>query len=518
MRILMLDLDTLRPDHLGCYGYSKNTSPTIDSIARSSMRFDEYYCSDAPCLPSRAALFSGRFGIHNGISNHGGTAADMRLLGRERGMRDDRMEHSIFNIFRQAGMHTVSISTFAERHSSFWFNAGFHEMINVGKGGGETAGEVIPHALDWVQRHSKEDQWFMHLHLWDAHAPYLTPKDYINQFVNDPVSDWIDEDVFRRHRQKAGQHSLNELGGFSENSRFSHFPKHLNNAATMEELKQVLDGYDCGIHYMDSQIGRLIRLFKELEIYDDMAIIITSDHGEDLGELGIYSEHGVCDYCTTHIPLLIKWPGLSPGIDSRLRYNIDLAPTLCDLLGVKPYPWWDGQSFAPALAKNGLSISPKPYEKAKKYIYASPTSADDGHEYLVMTQSAHVCQRGVRFDDYYYIRTYHSGYHLFPKEMLFNIKDDPHEQHNLANDYPELCAKACRYLTDWQEEMMLTSEDDRDPLWTTLLEGGPLHGRCDTQAYYERLLKTGRIEGAKEFKRRFGNEFGKKPQGFRMTP
>ena len=56
------------------------------------MRFDEYYCSDAPCLPSRAALFSGRFGIHNGISNHGGTAADMRLLGRERGMRDDRME------------------------------------------------------------------------------------------------------------------------------------------------------------------------------------------------------------------------------------------------------------------------------------------------------------------------------------------------------------------------------------------------------------------------------------------
>ncbi len=57
MRILMLDLDTLRPDHLGCYGYSRNTSPTIDSIARSSIRFDEYYCSDAPCLPSRAALF-----------------------------------------------------------------------------------------------------------------------------------------------------------------------------------------------------------------------------------------------------------------------------------------------------------------------------------------------------------------------------------------------------------------------------------------------------------------------------
>ncbi|MFR8318642.1 MAG: sulfatase-like hydrolase/transferase [Catenibacillus sp.] len=123
MRILMLDLDTLRPDHLGCYGYSRNTSPTIDSIARSSMRFDEYYCSDAPCLPSRAALFSGRFGIHNGISNHGGTAADMRLLGRERGMRDDRMEHR-FSIF-SGGREWHSLSALRRTSSSFWFNAGF---------------------------------------------------------------------------------------------------------------------------------------------------------------------------------------------------------------------------------------------------------------------------------------------------------------------------------------------------------------------------------------------------------
>ena len=56
--------------------------------------------------------------------------------------------------------------------------------------------------------------------------------------------------------------------------------------------------------------------------------------------------------------------------------------------------------------------------------------------------------------------------------MLFNVKDDPHEQHDLAVERPDLCALACRYLTDWQEDMMLTSEDDRDPLWTTLLEGG----------------------------------------------
>ena len=81
MRLLFIDIDTLRPDHLGCYGYERNTSPNIDLIAEESMRFDNYYCSDAPCLPSRAALVTGQFGIHNGVVGHGGTAADLRLLG-----------------------------------------------------------------------------------------------------------------------------------------------------------------------------------------------------------------------------------------------------------------------------------------------------------------------------------------------------------------------------------------------------------------------------------------------------
>lgn len=495
MRVLMLDLDTLRPDHLGCYGYRRNTSPVIDSIAAESVRFNEYYCSDAPCLPSRAALFTGQFGIHNGISNHGGTAADMRLLGPERGMRDDRLEHSFFNIFRQAGMYTASISTFAERHSAFWFNAGFNEMINVGKGGSEIAGEVAPLAMDWVRRHKDEDQWFLHVHMWDAHSPYRTPADFENPFTDSPTADWNDEDVFKEHLQKVGQHSLNELGGFAENERFRAFPKQLQSATTYGEMCQVLDGYDCGIRYMDDQIGQLIQLLKDEGLYNDLAIIITSDHGEDMGELGIYSEHGVCDYHTTHIPMLIKWPGMPPHVDNVLRYNIDLAPTMSDLLKIKPYPYWDGQSFAGALR----------YESCR------------GRDYLVLTQSAHVCQRGVRFGDYYYIRTYHSGYHLFPKEMLFDIRKDIHEQNNIAEERPELCDRACRYLADWQQEMMLTADSDRDPLWTTLLEGGPLHGRCDTQSYYERLVETGRGEGAREFKERFGSEFGKKPQGFRMT-
>ena len=74
--LLIVLMDTLRPDHLGCYGYHRNTSPNIDRIAAQGVRFDNYYCSDAPCLPSRTALMSGRFGIHTGVVGHGGTAGE----------------------------------------------------------------------------------------------------------------------------------------------------------------------------------------------------------------------------------------------------------------------------------------------------------------------------------------------------------------------------------------------------------------------------------------------------------
>lgn len=119
MRVLFLDLDTLRPDHLGCYGYARQTSPHIDRIAAEGVRFDQYYCSDAPCLPSRAALMTGRFGLHNGAVGHGGTAADLKLVGAARGFRDLCAAANLPMIFRRQGMKTATISPFAERHGAW---------------------------------------------------------------------------------------------------------------------------------------------------------------------------------------------------------------------------------------------------------------------------------------------------------------------------------------------------------------------------------------------------------------
>jgi len=84
VRILYIDIDTLRPDHLGCYGYLRPTSPNIDALAAGALVFDNVHASDVPCLPSRTALLTGRFGIHNGVVNHGGTDADPVTDGADR--------------------------------------------------------------------------------------------------------------------------------------------------------------------------------------------------------------------------------------------------------------------------------------------------------------------------------------------------------------------------------------------------------------------------------------------------
>ena len=474
MRVIMFDIDTLRSDHLGCYGYGRNTSPAIDSVAAEGVRFEDYYCPNAPCLPSRASLITGRYGIRNGVVGHGGTAADLRLQGESRHFTDDCSENGLFMQFRRAGMHTVSFSTFAERHSAWWFNAGFNECSNVGGRGGESAEAVTPHVLDWIERNGDQDSWFLHVHFWDPHTPYRAPESFGNPFADEPLPDpWITEEEFSEHLMHVGPHSANEIAMWDD-STSPQFPRHPGRLENMADMKDMIDQYDCGVRYTDDNIAQILDLLKKKGLYgDDLAVIITSDHGENMGELGIYGEHATADEPTCHIPMIIKWPGAKKNFVARgLHDNVDLLPTVQELLGTKiagNYDY-DGVSYAGTLLEG----------------------EDCARESVVLTQCCHVCQRSARFGDYLYVRTIHGGYHLLPREMLFNLKEDPHQQHNLAEEHPELCAQGARIVLDWTDEMMKKSDYAEDPLWTVMREGGPEHCRGMLESYIKRLEGTPR--------------------------
>lgn len=478
MRVILFDIDTLRSDHLGCYGYKRNTSPTIDKIASEGVRFSNYYCPNAPCLPSRASLITGQYGIRTGVVGHGGTAADLRLQGKGRHFTDDFSENGLFMQFKRAGMHTVSFSTFAERHSSWWFNAGFNECFNEGSRGGESAEAVTPHVLDWIERNGDKDNWFMHVHFWDPHTPYRAPAEFGNPFENEPLADdWITDEIFAEHLLHIGPHGANEIGMWNDNFN-PKCPRHPGKLENMKDMKTFMDNYDCGIKFTDDNIKLIIDLLKQKGLYgDDLCIIVTSDHGENMGEFGIYAEHATADEPTCHIPMIIKWNDCKKGyVAEGFHDNVDLLPTVKELLGTpafgKKYQY-DGNSYAQTLLEG----------------------KDCSKEAVILTQACHVCQRSARFDDYVYIRTYHGGFHLFKKEMLFNVKSDPHQLHDIAEENPAICAKGSKFILDWVDKMMIKSDYDIDPIWTVMREGGPEHSRGALSGYIERLKGTKREYG-----------------------
>jgi len=135
LRLLYIDIDSLRPDHLSCYGYHRATSPNIDRIAAEGVRFENCYASDVPCLPSRTSLAMGRFGIHHGAVGQGGAAAEVFREGAQRGEQSKWAESTFAAQLRQRGFRTVTITSFAEAHSAWHWYAGFDEMINTGRAG-----------------------------------------------------------------------------------------------------------------------------------------------------------------------------------------------------------------------------------------------------------------------------------------------------------------------------------------------------------------------------------------------
>lgn len=487
MRLLYLDLDTLRPDHLGCYGYPRQTSPNIDRIAAQGLIFDQVYCADAPCLPSRAGLMTGRFGIHTGVVGHSGSNADPRPDGAARGFRDSLSASSLPAMLKQAGLYTTYIGGFGERHSAWSYYAGFREIYDTGMGGMESAEHVTPTALDWIERNAQKDNWYLHINYWDPHTPYRAPESFGNPFANDPLPTWITPEILEQHRQLAGPHTAQDLYMY-DNRTLPQYPRHPGELKDLHDLRRLIDGYDCGIAYMDSHIGKILAALEKQGVLDDLAIVISADHGENQGELGIYAEHGTADHPTCHIPLIVRWPGGLRGQHrSGLHYQLDLGPTLAELLGVSAPTSWEGQSFAAAVTSSEPSARP----------------------YLVLSQCAHVCQRSVRWGPWLYLHTIHDGFRLLPDEMLFNLEQDPYEQVNLAPVFPAICQQGAHILSTWHASMMahLPPGITSDPLWQVVAEGGPTHAKGVLAEYCQRLAATGRGQHIPELKRRHPGEF-----------
>jgi arylsulfatase A-like enzyme len=484
MRVLYLDVDTLRPDHLGCYGYGRATSPNIDRLAADAIRFEQVYVSDSPCLPSRSALITGRFGISNGVVNHGGQRAELFPAGPNRARQGDLAATSWAHLLRQTGMWCTSISTFPERHSAYHWLAGFNEHYNLGTDGHETADMVAPLALDWLRRRGREDHWFLHVHLWDPHTPYRTPSAFGDPFADEPHPEWIDDEVLSRHWGLSGPHSAQEVLGFGPLPQYRGYRRQPQQIASQSDVRRMFDGYDVGIRFADHHIGRILATLSDIGVWDETAVMVSSDHGETLGELGIYCDHQTADLHTHRVPLILRWPGMGPGrVDRAFRYQFDVAATVAELVGATVPAVWDGVSFASDL--QGGPLVPN-------------------RDHLILSCAAWATQRAVRFGPWLYVRTYHDAFHNFPQTMLFNVEADPHEQRDVADEHPHVVGRASALLLDWEAQNMTRNGAGVDPLWTVISEGGGYYTRDRLDSYVRRLVATGRADQAKRISSEHG--------------
>ena len=441
MRIIYFDIDCLRPDHLGCYGYKRPTSPTIDGMAKQGVCFDNYYCASSPCLPSRAAWSSGRFGIRNGvISNHSAGARFRIATSRYSGPEQDN--EMLVRQLRRHGYDTISFSNFADRHSAFWFMCGWTEFHTPNlKSSGVTADEVNGLLLSWLKHNAKKENYFLHINYWDPHRCYTMDASWADRFRDIPVPQkWPDEETIRKHQSIKGFFTAQEQ--FRDNK--SPFPLMPGSVSCRADFEHMVTGYDAAIAYTDAHIGEVLSEFDRQGILDDAAVIITGDHGDAFGEHGIYSDHVCADECIHRIPFVVRWPGVSAkGKHSvAFLYNVDFPPTLCDLLGMPAPSGWDGSSFKDNI--KGLDNLDR--------------------DYLVWDCGLYTVQRAVRTKTHLMIKTYDNyGYPFAPVE-IYDMTKDPYQTRNIANENPSEVRKCTEIMDGWVEEQKQKTGWVSDPL------------------------------------------------------
>jgi arylsulfatase A-like enzyme len=328
MRIIYCDVDTLRPDHLEPYGYGRRITPNLRELAERGVVFDHYYASDSPCAPARAAWTTQQFGLVTGAIGNAGEAAQLRTTRGRAPFVDNPYPYAPFlGEYLSRKLWTTSISCFPPRHEAYWWVGNFREWIrpSLSLGDDEDAATVNRVAFEWLCRHADQDDWFLHLHYWDSHTPYTVGREWVERAeAAGPPPDWPDEAAVAAHQTVYGPHTAQDL--YEDGGAWRVPPPRSPRPATMpdairtrEDAVRLITGYDAAIMYWDYHFGQLLNLLSDLHRLEDTAVIVSADHGECLGEHGVYGDHPLATEAVHHIPLIIYWPGLTDRLPAAAR-------------------------------------------------------------------------------------------------------------------------------------------------------------------------------------------------------
>jgi arylsulfatase A-like enzyme len=398
--VILISLDTLRADHLGSYGYARDTSPVLDAFAAEAMVFEAAFAPANWTLPSHASLFTGVSPAKHG-AGHASVYTPLAQDGPA----------TIAELLRDSGYWTIGFTAGGLMGRSNGLDRGFQwwtERIRA------NLHATLPGFFDAIGT-APTKPLFLLLHSYDIHGPYaylpnaeeihVGPRTGASQQATGTACEGPecrDRDAEWK-RIRAIKHE--------EYQRLDRF----------EGLDQAVDAYDRGIRFVDSQLGALFDRLREIGIYDRSIIVITSDHGESLYDHSLYLGHSYTLYDEEiHVPLLVRLPGGSPGRSPRLVQLMDVAPLILEAAGVPVPASIEGRNPI-ARARAGAPEPTQVFGEASQTGARFARSSD--WKYVAPSLPAgdprNKLPRGLedRFEF---------------GEQSFDLLRDPHEQHALA--------------------------------------------------------------------------------------
>ena len=326
--IVLITLDTLRREHLGCYGYFRPTSPHLDALAGDALLFERALASMASTLPSHLTLLTGLYPHQHGMTSNrrAASVSFTSELGRL----------SAADVLRRCGYRTAAFVSAVPLAPTTGIHAGFETYSCPEPGSNLRAGERNPEVLAWLDEHAGEaGPFFLWVHYFDPHEPNDPLAPYDAMFTTDEAQrEWIRA----RHVDPA---ALTEKYGGSRRIRqqfLGEGPPDPQRAArgrraaiSLESVADLMNRYDGEVRSMDDSVGELLDALRRHGRYDDAILVVAGDHGQSLGEDERFG-HGTISNVNAFVPLIVRLPAAIAPPPQRIGALVSLADVLPTVL------------------------------------------------------------------------------------------------------------------------------------------------------------------------------------------
>jgi arylsulfatase A-like enzyme len=435
--VLIFLVDTLRADHLGCYGYPRPTSPQLDAFAASATRFEHAYAQAPRTVASHASLFTSTYPAVHGAWNRGhaeeGTDGPLPSLSEK--------ADTLAEVLARAGYDTAAFCDGGWLQRSRGLAQGFEKFESHFKG----AADRVSSALGWLKKRSSSDApFFLFVHTYEVHTPWLPEPELLELFAGNYQGMLRGVMAQAREWVAAGNAPKNSI---TETHR--KFFEPLLGQLSAEDIEFVKAVYDADIRVVDREFARLLAGLKSMGLDQDTLVVFTSDHGEEFGEHGNWEHVQVYEECL-RVPLIVHLPGQSAGQARPETVElVDVMPTLLGELGL-PIP--------AAAQGRTLDLRKAPTDAPERDLWA------ETNEPLQQIAWRHGSMKVLFHTDQQ------------DRSEVYDLAADPHEGRDLAADESGSAAaeQARLHLAEWRRasaeharrfelDPHIASGDDLDP-------------------------------------------------------